>query len=152
MNIKIAQYKIIIHVEPLSILSKFTQHKSRDPESGGIILGKVYNDRIEVLKLSVPTTLDKASRFNFERSKVGGQIVLDYEFFNSNGQLVYLGEWHTHPESSPTPSITDLSMLITQHKFNQLNTEFMLLIIKGTRDIYIRIIDNNGFYELKEKL
>lgn len=101
------------------------------------------------MKLSVPTTLDKASRTNFERSKLSAQIILEYEFHNSNGQLTYLGEWHTHPESFPTPSSTDLNMLKDQFKNNKISTDFLILIIKGTKGLYVRVIDNNGYYDSK---
>src|SRR5690606_9241056 len=109
MQIKIDKYDVLLHTQPLIILEKFTQYRRNDPESGGIIMGKIIDDQINILKLSIPTSLDSSSRKKFERSKVGAQIIIDYEFFNSNGQLVYLGEWHTHPEPYPSPSITDLS-------------------------------------------
>jgi integrative and conjugative element protein (TIGR02256 family) len=149
MILQTGPYTIIIHAQPLDILERFTQHSRKAPESGGIMLGKLINDEINILKLSVPTLLDKSSRTNFERSKTGAQIILDYEFHNSNGQLTYIGEWHTHPEKFPSPSSTDLHMLKDQFKFNKLQTNFLLLLIKGTGGIYIRVVDINGYYECK---
>ena len=35
--------------------------------------------------------------------------VVDDAFKKSNGEWHYLGEWHTHPEDVPTPSMTDHS-------------------------------------------
>src|SRR5690606_19284181 len=67
---------------------------------------------------------------------------------HSNGQMVYLGEWHTHPEPFPSPSRTDLKMIEGQFKINQLRTDFLILLIKGTRGLYFRIIDLNGFSDL----
>ncbi|RZL45513.1 MAG: hypothetical protein EOP00_17290, partial [Pedobacter sp.] len=99
MEINVGGHNIIIHEAPLEILRKFTQSKPHQPESGGIILGKVYDNHIEIVKLSVPTSLDKSSRYNFERNKISAQIIIDYEFLNSHGQVIYLGEWHTHPEN-----------------------------------------------------
>ncbi|WP_407666996.1 Mov34/MPN/PAD-1 family protein [Mucilaginibacter sabulilitoris] len=135
--------------QPRDILEKFTQYNRKDPEAGGILLGKIINDEINILKVSVPTSLDRASRTNFERNKVSAQIILDYEFYNSNGQLTYLGEWHTHPERYPTPSYTDLHMLKDQFKNNKLHTNFLLLVIKGTEGLYIRLLDKDGYYECK---
>jgi integrative and conjugative element protein (TIGR02256 family) len=151
MELQIGPYPIVIHKEPLNILEKFTQYSKKAPESGGVMMGKIINGQINVLKLSVPTALDKASRTNFERSKLGAQIILDYEFFNSNGQLTYLGEWHTHPEEFPTPSFTDLHMLKDQFKNNKLNTDFLMLLIKGTKGLYIRVIDHKNCSECKLK-
>ena len=147
MNFNISNYDIHLHIQPKKILENFTQCKSTDPEAGGIILGKIIDNQINILKLSIPTSLDRSSRRNFERNKLGAQIILDYEFHNSNGQLVYLGEWHTHPESNPTPSKTDLQMLRRQFKDNSLNTDFLILLIKGIKSLYIGIINDDGYVE-----
>jgi len=149
MEIKVNKYTIAIHREPLEILNSFTQNSTKAPESGGIIIGKIIQGQINIIKLSVPTILDKSSRTNFERNKVSAQIILDYEFYNSNGQLTYLGEWHTHPEPFPVPSKTDLQMLKQQFKSNKIMNEFILLLIKGTKGIYLRIMDEEGFQEIK---
>lgn len=149
MNFNISNYDLHLHIQPKKILEEFTQYKSTDPEAGGIILGKIIDNQINILKLSIPTSLDKSSRTNFERNKLSAQIILDYEFHNSNGQLVYLGEWHTHPESNPTPSKTDLQMLTRQFKNNSLNTDFLILLIKGIKSLYIRIIKADGYQEIK---
>ncbi|MCT1531331.1 Mov34/MPN/PAD-1 family protein [Sphingobacterium daejeonense] len=149
MEIKVNKYTIVIHREPLEILNSFTQNSTKAPESGGIIIGKIIQGQINIIKLSVPTILDKSSRTNFERNKVSAQIILDYEFYNSNGQLTYLGEWHTHPEPFPVPSRTDLQMLKQQFKSNKIMTEFILLLIRGTKGIYLRIMDEEGFQEIK---
>jgi len=149
MEIKVNKYTIVIHREPLEILNSFTQNSTKAPESGGIIIGKIIQGKINIIKLSVPTILDKSSRTNFERNKVSAQIILDYEFYNSNGQLTYLGEWHTHPEPFPVPSRTDLQMLKQQFKSNKIMTEFILLLIRGTKGIYLRIMDEEGFQEIK---
>lgn len=149
MEIKINKYTIVIHREPLEILNSFTQNSTNAPEAGGIIIGKIIQGQINIIKLSVPTILDKSSRTNFERNKVSAQIILDYEFYNSNGQLTYLGEWHTHPEPFPVPSRTDLQMLKQQFKHNKIMTEFILLLIKGTKGIYLRMMDEDGSHEFK---
>ncbi|TWR24792.1 hypothetical protein FPZ43_18015 [Mucilaginibacter pallidiroseus] len=149
MQLKLDQYDILIHPEPLAILEKFTQNKPKLPEAGGVILGKIIDGQINITKLSVPTPLDRCSRTNFERHKTSAQIILDYEFYNSNGQTVYLGEWHTHPEPFPTPSGTDLKMIDSQFRNNDLRTDFLLLVIKGTSGMYLRMVNNKGFRELR---
>ena len=149
MDLKIGKYSIVIHKGPLDILERFTQNDRKAHESGGVIIGKIIDGQINVIKLSVPTRLDKSSRMNFERNRDSAQIVLDYEFYNSNGQFTYLGEWHTHPEPFPVPSNADLQMLKQQFKNNKIMTDFILLLIKGTKGIYLRILDMDGFKEVK---
>lgn len=149
MLVKLDNYELLIHAGPLAILEKFTQYKSKDPESGGVILGKIINDQINIMKISVPTPLDRCSRTNFERHKTSAKIIIDHEFYNSNGQMVYLGEWHTHPEPFPSPSGTDLKMIEGQFKNNVLSTDFLILLIKGTRGFYFRIVERHVFRELR---
>lgn len=134
--------QIAFHVEALAILDHFTQRGKSQPEAGGIIMGKLVGDEIQVMRLSVPTGLDKASRFNFERHVLSAQIVIDYEFYNSNGEMVYLGEWHTHPEPHPTPSETDRKMIRQQYQNKGRKTDFLLLVIQGTESRYVGIIEN----------
>lgn len=146
MKLEVGPHQIVLHAQPIAIMEHFTQRNHKAPEAGGVILGKIIGDQIQVLKLSVPTSLDKASRTNFNRNKLSAQIILDYEFHNSNGQITYLGEWHTHPEEYPTPSSTDLNMLKDQFKNNKLTIDFILLLIKGSKGLYIRILNQKGFF------
>ncbi|WP_134087780.1 Mov34/MPN/PAD-1 family protein [Olivibacter sp. XZL3] len=152
MQFKIDRYDILLHAEAVAILERFTQNKSALPEAGGIILGKIIEGQVNITKLSVPTSLDKRSRFNFERHKHSAQIILEYEFYNSNGQTVYLGEWHTHPEPFPSPSGTDLKMIQSQFRNNLLKTDFLILMIKGTKGIYLRVVDLKGYHEVQVTL
>ncbi|MDR2276152.1 MAG: Mov34/MPN/PAD-1 family protein [Sphingobacterium sp.] len=149
MELKINKYSIVIHRGPLDILERFTQNEAKAHEAGGIIVGKIINEQINIIKLSVPSRMDKSSRMSFERNKDSAQIILDYEFHNSNGQFTYLGEWHTHPEPFPTPSNIDLQMLKQQYKNNKMMTDFIILLIKGTNGIYISILDNDGYHEFR---
>lgn len=144
MRIEVATNTIILHDQALDIMNKFIQKNNKQHESGGILLGKIIDGEINIMKVSTPTELDKSSRYNFERNRLSGQIVVNYEFQNSNGQTIYLGEWHTHPEDVPTPSSTDITMITSQFKKNVLNTDFLLLIIRGRKELYFGIQDKTG--------
>lgn len=146
MKVDIGGYTIILHSEALSVMEFFTQKNDTQPESGGIILGKLIGNEVHILRLSPPTELDRSSRMNFERHRLSAQIIIDYEFHNSNRQVTYLGEWHTHPEKLPTPSPTDRNMIKTQFSKNHIHTDFLLLIIKGVLGFYIGIIDKNDTF------
>ncbi|TFZ62066.1 hypothetical protein E4631_25605 [Hymenobacter sp. UV11] len=56
--------------------------------------------------------------------------------------MVYIGEWHTHPESHPTPSSTDIEMIRRQYQNKGRNTDFLLLVIQGTVSRYVVLIKN----------
>lgn len=147
MIYQIGKHTVVFHVGVLHILEYHTQRSKKQPEAGGIILGKLIGDEIHIMRLSVPTVFDKASRYNFERHAYSAQIVIDYEFHNSGGEMVYLGEWHTHPEPHPIPSGTDREMIRRQYQNKGRNTDFLLLVIQGTESRYVAIMENGLLVE-----
>jgi integrative and conjugative element protein (TIGR02256 family) len=133
--------KYIIHIsdEVLLTLDKYKQKKHQN-ESGGIILGLVHeDDNIYISKVSEPNASDKASRYGFERDKKAAQIIVDSEFYESDGKVIYLGEWHTHLEPNPSPSYVDIKMIKQQYKNNIINEDFLILLIQGTESLYVSI-------------
>lgn len=151
MLYQIGKHRIVFHRGALDILDHFTQRRYGQPESGGIIMGKLIEDEIQVIRLSVPTLIDRSSRYNFERHAISAQIVIDYEFYNSGGEMVYLGEWHTHPEPHPQPSETDKQMIYRQYRSQGRRTDFLLLVIQGTESRYVSIIENGQLHAYSEE-
>lgn len=141
MIVKRDKYTINIAENVLSVFDKHKQTKFQN-ESGGIVLGFVCEDyNIHISKVSLPNRFDNASRYNFERDKHIAQIIVNFEFHNSNGKIIYLGEWHTHPEHNPSPSLVDIKMIKKQYKENKINEDFLILLIQGTEDLYIGVYD-----------
>lgn len=111
-------------------LDIFCQYRQREPralEAGGVLLGQVSESEKVVLvkRVSVPGPYDKATRTTFERDKVWAQGLIEYEFVNSGGRTVYLGEWHTHPAKRARPSPRDRAMIAEQFCENELRTPFL---------------------------
>lgn len=131
------------------VFNDFMQTGNRK-EKGGILLGEICKNEISIIKASVPTIFDKSTRFSFNRNKKSAQIIVDYEFFNSQGKTIYLGEWHTHPEDYPTPSSTDIKMIRQQFNKNLLNEDFLLLVIVGRKSIYVSIFNGKENIPLTE--
>jgi integrative and conjugative element protein (TIGR02256 family) len=139
MIIKRDKYTIHISEEVLSMLDKYKQKKYQN-ESGGIILGFVHDDNsVYISKISQPNAYDRASRFGFERDKKAAQIIVNSEFYESDGKVIYLGEWHTHPEPNPSPSAIDIQMIKQQYKNNKINEDFLILLIQGTGNLYVAL-------------
>lgn len=136
-EVKLQHYNIILSDAVLKILSSFRQIRKSQNEAGGILLGQIVGNNIYVLKASIPSKFDKATRYSFIRDKDIAQIIVDYEFHNSDRKTIYLGEWHTHPENTPIPSSQDKRMIGGQKKSGKLNESFLLLIIQGIKGIYV---------------
>jgi integrative and conjugative element protein (TIGR02256 family) len=143
MKVTVNKYVFILSDEVLQTLREFRQLKENAQESGGIILGRQVNNEYYIGRLSLPTQLDKSSRTAFERNKVSGQIIIDYEFHYSKGTVNYLGEWHTHPEDIPLPSNQDLKMIGLQLNEHTLNTDFVILLIQGIEKAYFGVFNGN---------
>ena len=140
--------KIVIEKNVENFFLNYRQTKNKN-EQGGILLGVVMMNEIRICKASIPTVFDKSNRFSFERNKKSAQLFIDYEFLNSGGKIIYLGEWHTHPESFPTPSNVDLKMIKTQYVKNNLNENFLIMIIIGTKEKYVSFFDGKNNHTLK---
>jgi integrative and conjugative element protein (TIGR02256 family) len=106
------------------------QFKPRDKEAGGLLLGRdlLDSNTLVIDKITQPFPNEKRSRYRCHRGK---QHMLFAEKYwkqeNSTGQI--LGLWHTHPESEPTPSPTDI-----EDWKNQLRS------IKNTSDVLVFFI------------
>ncbi|MBD7969564.1 Mov34/MPN/PAD-1 family protein [Paenibacillus gallinarum] len=93
----------------LKMMFSYAQDHKKSPESGGILIGRILNceSHIVVDDASEPMKSDVQTRYRFIRKSVGHQEFFNEHWENSEGRCYYLGEWHTHPEANPTPSIID---------------------------------------------
>ena len=53
------------------------------------------------------------------------------EFYNATPRLIYVGEWHTHPDGIPSPSSTDLNAMIEIAESHDVSIENPILMILG---------------------
>ena len=91
-------------------MKKYTQNSPEDPESGGILMGKrLRNGNIIVTDMTIPQKGDISGRYYFKKNKKIHQQLSDKIWEESQGKIIYVGEWHTHPEKIPRPSSIDLS-------------------------------------------
>ena len=137
MVIEIGGYTVQFTEKVTNILLSYLQKDNAKPEAGGILLGQIKNNNVLINKVSFPSKQDKYSRYSFNRNKKKAQILIDYEFLNSDKKTVYFGEWHTHPEKHPSPSRKDKKMIKSQLTLNKLNEEFILQLILGTEGYYL---------------
>lgn len=100
---------IVISTEVANKLLSHRQTNVCSPESAGVLIGERRGIHVVITELSEPSKWDIRSRFMVDRISKHHQKVVDEAFKKSNGEWNYLGEWHTHPEDVPTPSMTDHS-------------------------------------------
>ena len=114
-------------------------------EMGGILIG-AYDTKLECLRItdmSFPYPGDEQSSFRFFRKSKGHQEEMDRLWEESEHTKAYLGEWHTHNQDTPTPSITDCKTWKRISKRNKNFDECFFMIIGKKTFIVWTVIDGN---------
>lgn len=124
-----------------------------------MILGYQGDDALEAYATiaSAPTAFDEQSRFRVFRSSAHNAFAVSaYEA--SGGREDYLGLWHTHPESDPSPSSQDLRDWRRALKRGSFNGAGLFFLIVGCQKIRCwfgrrpRPFRSVGFVELEMAL
>jgi integrative and conjugative element protein (TIGR02256 family) len=85
----------------------FTREPENRREAGGILIGSYRVPHIEIVDCTVPMPVDRRSRFTFDRRDAGHQAAALSAWRENDRRVTSVGEWHTHPEAVPTPSMLD---------------------------------------------
>lgn len=106
---------------------------SKPRETGGTLVGHYSEDLREafvtrVLEANIGARKQRA-RFYRPPDEVDGQLARIYK--ESGGLTHYLGEWHTHPDATSTPSSKDLSTLSGLAKSRSVATDTPFMVILG---------------------
>lgn len=124
---------LVIMPSPLDRMLTYRQLGWFSTEAAGVLIGERRGPHLVVHQISEPGPGDIRRRCFVDRRGAHHQIAVDEAFSSSSGALQYLGEWHTHPEDSPSPSITDLS---TWQRHLIADDEQMALLIVGRKEIW----------------
>jgi [CysO sulfur-carrier protein]-S-L-cysteine hydrolase len=125
------------------------QTGGKDHESFGVLIGSCSLELKEfwVESITSPYQNDKSSRRSFHLKDKKHQKSVDLAFDSANGELIYLGTWHTHPEKHPTPSAIDLDDWHSCIKRNPGRQLFFVIV--GTEEIYTFSHGDNEFFKLE---
>lgn len=140
-------HHVVVMSEVVRLLHFYRQTHYASTEAGGILIGERRGQHIVVTDISEPGPSDIRTRNRFERKGDHHQQNVDELFKQSDGFLVYLGEWHTHPEDFPQPSYTDIKSWLTE----LIATEPMVLLIVGRKGEWLGLKNGNDIKSLKEK-
>jgi integrative and conjugative element protein (TIGR02256 family) len=90
-------------------IDRYLRAPENTTEAGGILIGSYRGPHIEITECSEPLRRDRRARLRFDRDDPGHQNLAKERWKESGRILTFVGEWHTHPESFPTPSSIDLN-------------------------------------------
>lgn len=129
------------------VLDRFTKYRQVDGEreAGGIMLGRLTCDARDIVvdRVTEPNRLDRRHRHWFFRSRKPAQAEVVSAWNESLGSGNYLGEWHTHPQDSPEPSMVDRCnwrRILKKAVFEQ---HFLLFVIVGASVVGVWEGDKN---------
>ena len=137
---------VVISTEVVNILVSYRQLSDFSQESAGVLIGERRGVHIVIRTLSEPSRWDIRSRFMVDRVSKHHQKAVDNAFKKSNGEWQYLGEWHTHPEDVPKPSVTDYSSWYKNLK----SSNPLILIIAGRTNFWVGKKINENIEVLKQ--
>ena len=127
--------------------------KAKKKETGGFVIGKYVNDlqRAEVTHIAGPPRDSKFGSYWFYRGFDGIQSLINQLWKEDRGH--YIGEWHFHPYSLPTPSQQDIEQMrgISANKNYQCKEPVLVIIGGNPKDqwlIDVSIIKNGNVVRL----
>lgn len=123
-------------------------------EFGGFLIGHYSDDSMHLnITDSIFPKRFKASKCSFERSTKGIKNRLG-DYYKETPQQFYVGEWHTHPDNSSIPSLTDISAVntIVNNQDSRITSPVLLIIgySKTQVDLGFYVFFNNKLYRYEK--
>ena len=120
----------VIHFEPavLDHFARYRQLRFWHREAGGQLFARIDGQCIVVSEATGPGPNDKRGRTFFEPGRTGEQDEIDAMFAR---KLHYIGDWHTHPERSPTPSGRDHATMSSRVRLSRHRLGGFVFVIVG---------------------
>ena len=134
------------------VIELFEQHKQltdKSLEAGGQLFARFSTTEVMISKATGLRNGDKRGRFLFwpNRKKEQNEIK---ELFGQGYH--YIGDWHTHPEPSPTPSNTDLVNILECYDQSKHDLKYFIMVIVGTdpfpEGLHVSIHNGQSSYDL----
>lgn len=119
---------------------EYRQDNHRSYEAGGILLGSRRGIHIHIVDATIPMSSDIRGRYSFDRISPEHRKHAQEMWKKSGQKVTHVGEWHTHPEKHPTPSIIDrIAMRRMARKYRP---EEMVSIILGTEGVDVEVFSH----------
>jgi len=97
-------------------------------EAGGQLFGTMTGDEVIISKASGPYRGDQRSRCSYRSNPRAAQRAINHF---AALELIYFGEWHTHPEDRPEASFADLNAMRRLRAASELRMSSSVMLIQG---------------------
>lgn len=127
---EVGTISVLIRAAALATFDAHRQRRFYQREAGGQLFARVRENNWEIVTASGPRSRDRRGRFSFWPHRASEQ----QEIFDHHSKgLDYIGDWHTHPEDTPTPSPDDLTSIADVVRLSNHHLPGFLLIIVGKK-------------------
>ena len=141
---------LLIDGEVVCYLSQKKQRRFQF-EKGGILFAHFEDGKTIVSLATGPYKKDFRHPFQYQVHKESAQKDIENKFKQG---LHYIGEWHTHPQKIPKPSLQDLDTIKSCYNHSKHELDFMVLIIVGQgkvpEGLWVGVSDGAELFRLKE--
>ena len=120
--------EILFAPEALKHLRRHRQRGFFAKEAGGQLFGTRIETGLQVIAASGPYKGDARTRTSYRSDPMAANRMISS--MRKKG-LIYLGEWHTHPEKYPQPSGSDLSAFVRLCANSEHASATLILAIQG---------------------
>ncbi len=124
-----ADQKVILCESVLKHVSKYRQIGVQAPESGGQLFAEVTSEKVVIRVATGPYKEDRVSRFRLTLNRWRQSSDIRKLFRKG---LHFVGEWHTHPETHPSPSSLDLENMRECFNNSKHQLDSFIMLIVGT--------------------
>lgn len=119
---------IVIEHSVLDHMAKHRQLAWYSREAGGQLFGTIGANEVVVCMARGPYRRDQRWRFSYRSNRKAAQRAIDE--MSAKG-LIYLGEWHTHPEEHPVASAADHDAMVRLMAASTTKLSSLLMLIQG---------------------
>jgi integrative and conjugative element protein (TIGR02256 family) len=140
---------IVLTDEALSAMHKYRQLNSAAKEAGGQLFAKFEGVDTLIVEATRPKILDKRSRYEFKPNRLLQQLEIYHRYRQG---LHFVGDWHTHPEKNPSPSIRDINDMAECFHLSTHNLRAFVMVIMGTvptpEGLYVALVRGKSIVHL----
>lgn len=123
---------VVLSDAVLQTLHESRQTKPTMAEAGGQLFARFIEDEIRIEVATGPRPTDSRGRMHYVPDRRAEQR--EIKLMHAKG-LHYVGDWHTHPDSFPVPSDTDLRSIGECMKKSRHDLSAFIMIIVGVAQL-----------------
>ena len=138
-----------------SVIDHLRRHRQTKPssrEAGGQLFARFEGNIIGIERATGPRSSDRRGLMTFVPNRLAERWEIKRLF---KEDLHYVGDWHTHSESSPRPSQTDIASFKEMFRKSRHKLASFAIVISGTASppegLFVGLCDDTGWRELAVK-